>query len=154
LAFKTVPPTDFKAEDLHVFYNLTLAVGPGQSNQPDDVMLVQLCLQKIYSNPTLFRPPANGKTVKADGKFGPITQAGILHFQKEIRRQGATTRVDGIVNRGNAFTSRGEMTHRVLTIFWLNLGLKKTIGDELFSHLESNSDTPFALAVALAASSV
>ena len=77
MAFKELSLPD---TDLGFLYNVTMAVGPPHlPNQPDDVTLVQLCLQQIFESPGRFdQPPFSPlpgrKKVKVDGICGPITR--------------------------------------------------------------------------------
>jgi hypothetical protein len=151
LAFKTIPPPDFLFGALKVFYNVSLAVGPTDAqNLVEDVMLVQFCINKIVAAGSI-PPPPTGRTLTIDGKCGPITRAAILHFQTQVKAKGGSIRPDGLVEKANAFTAKGAHTRVFFTILWLNLGLKNAIGESRFVSLASDPDTPFVLAVALAA---
>jgi hypothetical protein len=67
---------------------------------------------------------------------------------------GKSIRPDGIVNRAGDFSATSRISHTIFTMVWLNQTLKVVIGGDRFQHLEDDSITPFALKVALAASSV
>ena len=153
MAFKVLAPPD---TELRVLYNVSKPVGPKQPNREEDVLLVQFCLQKLFDNPDAFNPPfpppPNRKRIETDGKCGPLTQAGILHFQNVIKSRHASIRPDGVVNRANDRTVVSPISHTVFTIVFLNKALKGVIGDDLFGRLESDPEVPFKLALSLSTS--
>jgi hypothetical protein len=94
------------------FFNVEQAVGPTGVNGRSDVMLVQYLLRGIYA--------PHGPAV--DGWIGPITNAYIKAFQKEIRGRGADVATDGRVDR--ATSVRSSITKTVYTILVLNQSLR------------------------------
>jgi len=156
MAFKIKAPND---AELGTLYNVHMPVGPKPpcANAIADVMLVQLCLQQTFKGRMTFSPPfpppPRGNEIVADGKVGPITLEAIALFQHHIKRMGKSIRPDGIVNRVGDFSARSQISHTIFTMVWLNQTLKHVIGGERFKQLEDDSITPFALKVALDASS-
>jgi hypothetical protein len=98
-----------------VFYNVSMAVGPGCPNMREDVMLVQFLLALLYADPTLTRPSPD--KLKVDGVFGPITEKWILGYQRDAVRHGLAVKVDGRVDR--ALGLEGSISHTIYTILSL-----------------------------------
>jgi peptidoglycan hydrolase-like protein with peptidoglycan-binding domain len=123
-------------------YNLNRAVGPGAPNRPDDVMLVQLLLKKVYArNRGLTVPP--GRMV-VDGFFGPITHAWIRQFQRQAKfDKDCNVALDGVVDRykGNRVSS---ISKTVYTILHLN-GVIRKDDPGTWEALEDDPDCPLAL---------
>lgn len=121
-------------------YNVTMTVGSRKAvyaehgigtiytssfepNKPDDVMLVQYLLKRVYQRCHLFPSgkldQSNGTTeLKIDGYHGPKTQKAIEMFQIEMRRAGRSITTDGCVDPEKGLTSSISKTG--YTITWLN----------------------------------
>ncbi len=70
--------------DLPTIYNLTNAVGLGQVNRRDDVMLVQTLLKMAHAMILVGGLPSGStSTITVDGYYGPETQMCINAYQKE-----------------------------------------------------------------------
>lgn len=152
MAYKTLPPPGYPGSQLHAFYNLTSAVGPRKPNQLDDVMLVQICLQQIYTNEVLpWDPESYWYPIAPDGKFGPITHNAIWIFQSQMEARGVNIYPDGVVDQANDWRGATSM-HYSYTMLWLNWGLLQVIGENRFAHLDIDKITPRVLAVRLAIS--
>ena len=148
MAYKTLPPPGYPGSEMHVFYNITMAVGAQRPNQQADVMLVQLCLQQIYGYPSLFPLVPPGSPIKADGKCGPITENAIWIFQTQMQERGMNVYPDGVVDHAHDWHGVTSTQHSY-SILWLNWGLLQMIGAERFAHLDIDRITPAALSVRL-----
>ncbi len=84
------------AKKIVTFYNVDAAVGQGASNQPDDVALVRFFLRRIGDAPDNVVPSLAALAISTVP--GPDLNAAIVDFQKELKRRGASTAVDGKVN--------------------------------------------------------
>lgn len=70
--------------DLPTIYNLTNAVGRGQVNRRDDVLLVQKLLKMAHAMILSGGLPSGStSTITVDGYYGPETQTCIDAYQKE-----------------------------------------------------------------------
>jgi peptidoglycan hydrolase-like protein with peptidoglycan-binding domain len=101
--------------DLPRIYNIHFPVGPGLTNDPDDVRLVQALMK--MANFTRFTPALGpveaSRNIKVDGIFGPQTQRMITAF--EVDRLAARPKVlliaDGFFERAvdGGFTKSGVL---------------------------------------------
>lgn len=155
-------------------YNLTMTVGSYKAvaqdpvkeitvktyhypNKPDDVMLVQYLLKRIYQRALEYQPPLNPRIssrfsiaeLKVDGFYGPRTQASIHHFQLELRRQGYSIVTDGCVDPERTDSGFATISNEAYTITQLNAGFfeKYPLG-----FLESDPECPPALKYSLSTS--
>ena len=152
MAYKTLPPPGYPGSQMHTFYNLTSAVGPRKRNQPDDVMLVQICLQHIYTYGVLpWSSEGDWYPIAPDGKFGPITHNAIWIFQSQMRERAVNIYPDGVVDQANDWRGATSLQYSY-TILWLNWGLLQVIGENRFAHLDVDNITPRVLGVRLAIS--
>lgn len=95
-----------------------------QANKPDDVMLVQYLLKRIYQAGDMTNPQLNGGKadpagLKIDGYWGPKTQSAIEHFQIEMRRNGKNIATDGCVDSEKSGPV-SSISKTGYTITWLN----------------------------------
>jgi hypothetical protein len=102
---------------------VTTLVGSYLPNKPDDVMLVQYLLKKIYlkadeTQGRITNYPSDITKLKIDGIHGPKTQAAIEQFQLQLRRSGKNNATDGAVDPELGLTSSISKTD--YTITWLN----------------------------------
>jgi hypothetical protein len=145
-------------------YNVTMTVGsrksvyieqPGvtvytssyEPNKPDDVMLVQYMLKRIYQRcdliPNTGLDKSNGTSeLKIDGYHGPKTQKAIEMFQIEMRRAGRSITTDGCVDPEKGLTSSISKTG--YTITWLNKYLS-VFYPEFFPDIRLDPECPPAL---------
>lgn len=103
MAFKQ----QFHGNRLKHIWNVSEAVGKGAPNEPDDVMLVQYMLTKLYEDVHRggrLRPPGE---MTVDGICGPVTQRWILAFQTDLNQDVASmVSMDGRIDRAHGlFTS-------------------------------------------------
>ncbi len=148
MAYKTLPPPVYPGSELHAFYNVSMAVGQGKPNNPDDVMLVQLCLQQVYSWPSIFPLVPDVGAIKADGKCGPITVNAIWFFQTQLQESGVLVYPDGVIDRASDWRA-GTTSGYGYSILWMNWSLKQVIGEERFLHLDVDRITPGLLSLKL-----
>jgi hypothetical protein len=144
-------------------YNVTMTVGSRKSvyvedgittytstfepNKPDDVMLVQYLLKRIYQRCDLFPGSGLDKTngtclLKIDGYHGPKTQKAIEMFQIEMRRAGRNIATDGCVDPEKGLTSSISKTG--YTITWLNKYLS-VFYPEFFPDIRLDPECPATL---------
>ncbi len=126
------------------FYNLTMAVGPNQSNRETDVMLVKFLLNKYYQHFGL--PPRPSKLDERSGKFDPATKSRILAFQWERIRSGVRTYADNIVDRAKT-KNISSIQYSYYTIHSLNKKFKQAVEEGLeppgtFDKLEDHPELP------------
>jgi peptidoglycan hydrolase-like protein with peptidoglycan-binding domain len=101
-------------------FDLNFAVGPGCSNRPDDVQLVQHALNTLMVHFNLARPDGSPLGyLKRDGLFGPKTAAAISAYQKARKAAGRHIRTDGQVGPSSAtgWSNDGSVQY---TIVYLN----------------------------------
>jgi hypothetical protein len=94
----TIP---FKIE-AHKTYNIDFPIGPGRTNNKDDVALVQKLLRYIFVETEHGRRrgsplPRGTPDIVVDGKFGPTTSKYILHFKQALRLRGFSVFPDAVV---------------------------------------------------------
>ena len=86
--------------DLKWIWNVTYAVGPGCSNRPDDVQLVQHAFNTLMSQIDFF--DAKGSLIKSylkrDGLYGTKTQTAIQAFQNYLIGKKRYVTADGTVS--------------------------------------------------------
>jgi peptidoglycan hydrolase-like protein with peptidoglycan-binding domain len=139
--------------DLHTIYNLTYAVGLGQVNRRDDVLLVQTLLKMAHAMILGGGVPSGStSTITVDGYFGPETKLCIDAYQKEqtyfyhklIAQDGiiSPSTPDGYTKKGNLYTivhlNRSALTH----------------DSSQYRYLPFSTDTPPELRNALAPGAV
>lgn len=151
MAYKTLPSPGYPGSEMHVLYNVTMAVGRGKPNRLDDVMLVQLCLQQIYGYQSIFPLVPTGSPIKADGKCGPITENAIWVFQTQMQELGINIYPDGVIDPSNDWRSTTSSNYSY-SMLWLNWSLLQVIGEARFAHLDVDNITPPALSVRLGVS--
>jgi hypothetical protein len=78
------------------FYNVDASVGPGGTNQAEDVALVRFFLRRIGDAPDNVVPSL--ASLPINSMYGPDLKAAILDFQKEVKRRGGNCATDGKVN--------------------------------------------------------
>jgi len=129
-------------------YNVDFAVGPGKPNNKDDVQLVQLFLQQIYSHSTLGAGPLpDGKKIDTDGVCGPITKSAIWHLQTYLQRvSGGQVYADGVVS---PVPLGDELGPHMPSLIWMNWLLQEAIGRGRFITLQIDSITPSPLRTSL-----
>lgn len=124
------------------FYNVSQAVGAGCPNWEEDVKVVQFFLQRIYSRPKYIQYKPWGD-MAVDGKAGPITRAWITKFQLDMRRNGVSMSVDGIVDKaGNAESNyKSSISHTWYTIRGLN-DMMFNNDTAVYKTLSTNPEVP------------
>jgi hypothetical protein len=106
-------------QNIGFVHNIDWTVGVGKWNRPDDVMLVQKCLNLAYgSQPDIQHEPLempSGQTnfLKVDGIFGVRTIAFLKHMNSGVAIVEPLT-PEGIENPKNSFVS-----------LWLSAGLNR-----------------------------
>lgn len=123
-----------------LFYNVDKAVGPGAPNLRPDVLLVQYFLREIFKKTTTVGPFPGGE-VSVDGNPGPQTFSAIVHFQKELRKQGTPVAVDGRVDPVLDERVAGSISGTHYTILFLNLGYKDRRPQD-WPHVSRAHDCP------------
>lgn len=79
-----------------IAYNIDWSVGRIGSNTREDVMLVQALFKIFYYELVGYDPPPGSTTIVVDGRYGPITQTHITHFQQQAIEDGKKVQADGI----------------------------------------------------------
>lgn len=135
--------------DLPTIYNLTNAVGLGQVNRRDDVMLVQTLLKMAHAMILSGGVPSGStSTITVDGYYGPETRLCIDAYQKEqaFFYHKLITQ-DGIVSPSSpdGYTKKGHL----YTIVHLNRSAKER-EPWAYKNLPFNEETPPELRNALA----
>ena len=144
MAHKQLVSVDIAGGNLAFVYNLDFSVGPNQPNRKDDVQLVQLCLQQIYTHPTVGAGTLpGGYKIETDGSCGPITRNAIWHIQTYLQRiSGGQVYADGVIGPITLPFSSGRY---VRSLIWMNWLLMRAIGPGRFEGLPNDSITPTLL---------
>jgi hypothetical protein len=124
------------------FYNVNYSVGRSARNFPDDVMLVQLLLKKVYDKDRgVLAPPGE---MEVTGFCGPTTMSWIQHFQLQCKTQfQLSIATDGVVDRCRERV-QSTISRTIYTILHLNAVVRK--GDPgAYEELEDGPDCPLAL---------
>jgi hypothetical protein len=125
------------------FFNVSMPVGKGGSNQRGDVMLVQLLLKKFYDQHKDV--PAPGGKMVVDGVPGPITQRWINTFQMQQRTKFPDgVAVDGVVDRARK-PWISTISRTLYTILVLNFYLEQS-DPKGFAQLPFDKECPSFLA--------
>ena len=86
--------------DLKWIWNVTYAVGPGCSNRPDDVQLVQHAFNTLMGQIEFF--DGKGALIKSylkrDGLYGSKTETAIRAFQNWLISKKRYVTADGVVS--------------------------------------------------------
>lgn len=139
--------------DLPTIYNLTNAVGLGQVNRRDDVLLVQTLLKMAHAMILSGGVPSGSTSnITVDGYYGPETQRCINAYQKEQAFfYHKLISQDGIISPSapDGYTPKGEL----YTIVHLNRSAAVHDGS-MYRSLPFSSDTPAELRNALARGAV
>ena len=114
--------------DLKWIWNVTYAVGPGGSNRPDDVQLVQHAFNALMSQIEFF--DGKGSLIKSylkrDGLYGPKTQTAIQAFQNWLISKKRYVTADGSVSPSSATGYTKADT--IYTIVYFNRVHRDTYG--------------------------
>ena len=135
--------------DLKWIWNVSFPVGPGASNRPDDVQLVQHAFNTLMSRIDFF--DAKGSLItgylKRDGLYGPKTEAAIRAFQQHLLKTKRYVTADGSVSPSSQTGYTKKDT--IYTIVYLNREHLKHYG-----KMMDESEFPTPLRVTAAASAV
>lgn len=139
--------------DLPTIYNLTNAVGLGQVNRRDDVMLVQTLLKMARAMMLAGGLPSGSTaTITVDGYYGPETQRCINAYQKEQAfYYHKLISQDGVVSPSapDGYTKSGQL----YTIVHLNRSASQRDNPK-YVWLPFDSETPPELRSSLAPGAV
>lgn len=127
------------------FYNTDAAVGKGQPNATDDVLLVQFFLSEEATKHTIFAWNKPATPLNVNGRFDDNLTAWIRSFQEALKGVGSPVTVDGIVNSvPGAFTSQTTRTHTKYTLMFLN-NLYESMFPDKFRNLPNEDSVPVLL---------
>jgi hypothetical protein len=121
----------------YAFFNVTAAVGGGQCNMTEDVLLVQFLLERYYENYPQMKPEGR---MTVNGVCDSITMKWIRKFQYQT---GAIFE-DGIVDRAKTRTSFSAISRTLYTIIFLN-GMLRVNDPNWFYTLRTNPSVPLPL---------
>lgn len=127
-----------------------------EPNKPDDVMLVQYLLKRIYqrgmqADPQLLEGnncSSRPSQLKIDGHHGPKTQGAIETFQLDRRRQGFNIATDGCVDTELGDDTTSSISKTKYTISALNFYFWK-LYPELAPNIALDPECPPELRLAL-----
>jgi len=107
--------------DIKWIFNVSFPVGPGCSNRPDDVQLVQHGINAIMAHLELFDDGGRPITsyLKRDGHFGPRTSAAIKAYQRNLKARRRVVAADGRIDPSSR-TGWTSHTQDQYTIVHLN----------------------------------
>jgi len=134
------------------YYNVSYAVGVGGNNRPDDVMLVQYLLKKVFEN-AKYSPAKPTSQMTVDGFYGPITASYIKAYQRrdQVVNPSASVVVDGRIDKAvSADGLSGDISERVYCIAALNLSLAQD-HPSIFADPATATDMPGPLKMRMAA---
>jgi len=141
-------------------YNIDWAVGVTGSNGQADLMLVQSLFNILYfdhggdpgegKDPLL--PPAGADALAVDGKYGPLTQRYIDHFQDTLRATGtwqmAPDRRMDPFKGASLSPHQKEVFSMTLLVRYCHFG-DLSVGDHAYRDLPIEMGTPHVLRSAL-----
>ena len=128
-----------------IVYTVDQAVGPGCTNQRDDVLLVQFFLKVISESPNnADLKPAGRDPMVCDGICGPNTNAYIKQFQigSSARNPTSPLKQDGRVDPVRGGAIRGSISHTFYTILDLNVHFEKTRGAGALKDITTDAAFP------------
>lgn len=133
---------EYMADEESIFTLNETTVGMGGSNyKRSDVQLVQFFLRQFYkAHPELFvllpKTSKGGSTISIDGYYGGQTGKGIYYFQKHLKNNGSTVKVDGLVDIARGTVS--SISNTIYTIHYLNGWFQKWVDES--GNVEKHPD--------------